>query len=152
MTNKIQYSKKFPDGTILVVGGDTVEEFVKNYTEFRKTEVAKNIFQDAVSPPTSQVATSNPPATTTTGSTNGDEVFWTTLPEDSMLEVIRTKDKTYGEISPFPGTKYKVKVWIEVLKDFADYDEDTWEMSLSGWEVAFVKNEKGYPLKVVDVK
>lgn len=33
MTAKIQYSKKYADGSILVVGGDTPEEFRKFYEE-----------------------------------------------------------------------------------------------------------------------
>jgi hypothetical protein len=51
MTNRIQYSKKFPDGTIVVVGGDNIKEFNKNYTDFRASDVAKTIFQEASAPP-----------------------------------------------------------------------------------------------------
>ena len=36
MTNKIQYSKKYQDGSIMVVGGDTPEEFSANYEAIAK--------------------------------------------------------------------------------------------------------------------
>ena len=49
--NKIQYSKKFDDGSIIVVGGDTVEEFVDNYTMFKQTDVAKQLFAEIAAAP-----------------------------------------------------------------------------------------------------
>lgn len=48
MTNKIQYSKKFADGTILVVGADTVEEWEQLYQEFRNSEVVLKMFKEDI--------------------------------------------------------------------------------------------------------
>lgn len=46
MTNKVQYSKKFADGSIIVVGGDTVDEFEVNYETFRASAVGKRLLSD----------------------------------------------------------------------------------------------------------
>ena len=146
MTNKVQYSKKFPDGTILVIGGDTVEEFEELYTKFRKTDVAKNIFSEAKP----RVATETKQVATSTAAPDGEE-YGVSLPPDAMLDIVRKKGQVYGEISPFPGTKYPVKIWPEVMETIDGYGDDVWELSLGGRNVVYIKNEKGYPLKVVRV-
>jgi len=43
MTHKIQISKKLPDGTILVIGGDTPDEFHEHVDEMVNSMGARHI-------------------------------------------------------------------------------------------------------------
>lgn len=148
MTNKVQYSKKFPDGSIIVVGGDTVDEFEINYETFRSSAVGKRLLSDvsavnAPPPPKTNSAQQAPQ----TVSGDAERVI---LPDDAVLSIVWNGDKYHGEVEPFPGTKFSVRVWPEVLDNLPGFDKDTTRtMIVGGFEVDFVKNEKGYPQKVV---
>jgi hypothetical protein len=43
MTHKFQYSKKFADGGIVVVGGSTIEEFEANYGAMRGSAIVQHL-------------------------------------------------------------------------------------------------------------
>ena len=148
MTNKVQYSKKFADGSIIVVGGDTVDEFEVNYKIFVASAVGKRLLSD-VSAVNAPVA---PPVQQSNGTphTVSGEAERAILPPDAVLTVVWNGDKYHGEIQPFPGTKFAVRVWPEVLDNIQGFDKDlTRTMNVGEWEVDFVKNEKGYPSKVI---
>lgn len=149
MTHKVQYSKKFDDGSIIVIGGDTVDEFEVNYETFRASPIGKSIL--------SKVSAVNPPAPKPNGApeqvappTVSGDAERVVLPADAVMEIVHKGDNYYGEIAPFPGTKFPVKVWKEVVDTIDGLDVKAQGVVPVGeWEVDFVKNEKGYPLKVV---
>ena len=142
--NKIQYSKKFADGTIVLVGGDTVKEFEDNYQAFVKSPVVADLFKSIKEEEVAQRNTA--PKTNNTG-----EVETVTLPDDAVLEIIHKGDKYYGDVSPFPGTKYPVRVWPEVLETIADDLLASGLCNVGGWVVKFAKNDKGYPSKITEI-
>jgi len=58
----------------------------------------------------------------------------------------------YGNCEPVPGTKYPVRVWPEVIKTVAHLEQEGGWIPLGGCRAAFVKNEKGYPNKIVAIE
>jgi hypothetical protein len=62
MTHKFQYSKKFKDGGILVVGGDNIKEFEKNYTSIKSSDLVKHLISEPTTPQPSPVGITPPEA------------------------------------------------------------------------------------------
>jgi len=152
MTQKFQYSKKFDDGGIFVVGGETIEEFEANYVAVKASDIVRHLLIREDVAPAQQSAPSNSQPTANP-QTDAERII---LPDDAVLTVVWEGEKYHGEISPFPGTQYAVKVWPEVLDNAPGFNKDTTRtIKVGGWEVDFVryegKNGKMYPDKVVAI-
>ncbi len=133
---KLQWSKKYNDGTILVAGGDDIDEFRANYGHMLTVETGLKLHSAA-------------PAQVTQQSTG--ETFTAKLPDNATLTITWKGDKYFGEVDPFPGTKYPVKMWPEVIDTLHGFDPKDGVLDMTAMEVSYVKNDKGYPMKITSV-
>ena len=136
MANKLQISKKYDDGTIVMAGGETTEEFDANYAHMRKIAQDAGLGQK----PAGKIASEGKP-----------EWFFFVTESDCVIEIIHKGEEHYGEMSPVPGTKYAVRVWPEVLKA-AGIDPAVGVANVPGLTCAYTKNDKGYPQKIVVIE
>ena len=137
------------DGVIVMVNNETKDGFKQDLEALGLYERTKEVlFRIATGQGVANVAPSNTqPTPTANPQTDAERVI---LPDDATLEIVWKGDKYHGEISPFPGTKYHVYAWPEVLENLEGFDKDTTRsMNVGGFEVDFVRNDKGYPNKVV---
>jgi len=136
MTNKIQYSKKYDNGEIIVVGGETVEEFTAN---FEKMTDFMNMLEE----------TAPEHKTPDTGGFPGD-----------TFTVENIKLASGGEhprwvVMGGNFTKYGVTCWPEVLKDAGILDklDPLKDNNPSGkWTAHYQKKVDGKPDKVVKLE
>ena len=142
MTHKLQISKKYNDGTIIVVGGDDIGEWSENYEQFMNALEEKGLIPSASNAETLVQEARN---------LGGEPKTDTTSFEVTNIKLASGGDHPRWVVQGGHFTKFGVTCWPEVLKEaniYAHLDPMKDNTPQGKWVAHYIEKEDGKPDKV----